>query len=50
LIGFIKQSNFVTSKHIAAMKEVVTNNSQVNGSWTVPEQIEALANKLKANE
>ncbi|MEW8381622.1 MAG: toll/interleukin-1 receptor domain-containing protein [Candidatus Thiodiazotropha taylori] len=48
LIGYIKQSNFVTSKHVAAMKEAVKNNSQVNGSWGVPEQIEALAKEIES--
>jgi len=47
LIDYIKQSNFLTSKHITAMKEAVKNNSQVNGSWGVPKQIEELAKKLK---
>ncbi len=48
LIGYIKQSKFVNSKHIAAMKEAVTNNSQVNGAWGVPEQIEALAKQIES--
>lgn len=48
LIGYIKQSNFVTSKHVAAMKEAIKNNSQVNGSWGVPGQIEALAKQIES--
>ena len=48
LIGYIKQSNFLNSKHIAAMKEAVKNNSQVNGSWGVPEQISRLAKQIES--
>lgn len=47
LIGYIKQSNFLNSKHVTAMKEAVKNNSQVNGSWGVPEQITQLAKQIE---
>jgi len=47
LIGYIKQSNFLNSKHVTAMKEAVKNNSQVNGSWGVPEQIAQLAKQIE---
>lgn len=48
LIGYIKQSNYLNSKHVAAMKEAVKNNSQVNGSWGVPGQIETLAEQIES--
>jgi len=48
LIGYIKQSNFLNSKHVTAMKEAVKNNSQVNGSWGVPEQITRLAKQIES--
>ncbi|WP_278355101.1 MULTISPECIES: toll/interleukin-1 receptor domain-containing protein [Idiomarina] len=48
LIGYIKQSNFLNSKHSGAMKEAVKSNSQVNGSWGVPEQIDQLAKQIES--
>lgn len=48
LIRHIKKSNFLNSKHITAMKEAVKNNSQVNGSWGVPEQIDELAKQIES--
>ena len=48
LIGYIKESNYLNSKHVAVMKEAVANNSQVNGSWGVPEQIEQLAKQIES--
>jgi len=48
LIGYIKQSNFLNSKHVTAMKEAVRNNSQVNGSWGVPEQIKNLVKQIES--
>jgi hypothetical protein len=48
LIGYIKQSNFLNSKHVAAMKEAVKKNSQVKSSWGVPEQIEELAKQIES--
>lgn len=47
LISQIRQSPFINSKHIAAMKEAVESNSQVYGSWGVPEQIEELATQIE---
>lgn len=48
LIGLIRQSPFINSKHVAAMKEAVESNSQVYGSWGVPEQIEELAAQIES--
>lgn len=45
-IGLIKQSKYLNSKHISTMKESVKNNSQVRGSWGVPEQIQELADQI----
>lgn len=48
LIAHIKQSNFLNSKHVTSMKSAVKNNSQVNGSWGVPEQIAQLAKQIES--
>lgn len=48
LIEHIKESKYLNSKHIAAMKDAVKNNSQVYGSWGVPEQIKVLAESIES--
>lgn len=48
LIGHIKSSSYLNSKHIIAMKEAVDTNSQVNGSWGVPEEINRLAKQIES--
>lgn len=48
LIGHIKQSKFLTSKNIAAMKKAVKSNSQVSGSWGVPDEIKQLERKIES--
>lgn len=48
LIGLIKQSRYLTSKHAAAMKEAAVNNSQVSRSWGVPEQINQIAKQFES--
>lgn len=46
LIGYIKESNFLNSKHVTAMKDSISSNSQVSNSWGVPEKIEELAEQI----
>ncbi len=48
LITLIKQSKYVTSKHAAAMKDAIKKNSQVSGSWGVPEQIKQIAEQFES--
>lgn len=48
LTGYITDSKYLNSKHAAAMKEAVESNSQVHGSWGVPEQISSLAKQIES--
>lgn len=43
IISLINKSSYLTSKHVAAMKEAAKNNSQVSSSWGVPEKIDQIA-------
>ena len=47
-IDLVERSNFLTSKHAAAMKEAVKENSQVRGSWGVPDRIEKIVLAVKS--
>jgi hypothetical protein len=48
LIGLIRQSKFLTSKHIFALKNAIENNDQIASSWGVPDQIKELAKQFES--
>jgi len=48
IIGLIKQSEYVTKKQAAAMKIAIKENTQIAGSWGVPEQIKEIAEEVES--
>lgn len=46
LVDLIEKSAYLTSKHVALMKESIDANGQVSSSWGVPEKINSIAKKV----
>lgn len=50
LIVLIEKSAYLTTKHVASMKESVEKNGQISSSWGVPEKIHAIATKINGSQ
>ncbi|MBU2969069.1 toll/interleukin-1 receptor domain-containing protein [Pseudoalteromonas sp. C2R02] len=48
LIGLIRKSTYLTSKHAAVLNEAIENNEQISHSWGVPEQIKQIAKQFES--
>jgi hypothetical protein len=48
LIGLIRQSNYLTSKHASILKGAIESNDQISYSWGVPEQIKQMAKQFES--